>query len=109
MAREAFFSAAIPSEKLNRYFALLQTESYRYGWDMTFFDVPHPERVRKVPMLVLGARDDKVISCNEVEETAAAYNVQAEFFSGMAHDMMLEKDWMKVAERIMNWLREKRL
>ena len=55
-------------------------------------------------MLVLGGQDDQTVSCAEIEETASAYNVHSEFFPGMAHDMMLEKDWMKVAERILKWL-----
>lgn len=42
-------------------------------------------------------------------KTAPAYRARAEFFPDMAHDMMLEKDWMKVAERIVKWLREKKL
>ncbi len=107
LAREYFFSSDIPPEKLSRYFALLQNESYLYGWDSVLFNVPHRERVHKVPMLVLGAGNDQVIPNYEVEATASAYNVHAEFFTGMAHDMMLEKDWMKVAERVLEWLRKK--
>jgi non-heme chloroperoxidase len=57
-------------------------------------------------MLVLGAEDDVVISQDEVRETAAAFGTRAELFPGMAHDMMLEKDWQKVAERIAGWLQE---
>lgn len=105
LAREYFFSADIPPEKLTRYFALLQDDSYLYGWD-SVFNLPHPKRVHRVPMLVLGAGNDQVVTHDEVEETASAYNVQAEFFDGIAHDMMLEKDWMKVAERVLAWLRE---
>jgi pimeloyl-ACP methyl ester carboxylesterase len=109
LAREYFFSPDIPTERLNRYFAQLQSESYLYGWDSSLLNVPRPERVHKVPMLVLGAREDRTISCDEIEETASAYDVQAEFFPGMAHDMMLEKDWIKVAGRVVDWLREKNL
>lgn len=107
LAREAFFSADISPQKLNRYFALLQSDSYRVGWDTALFDIPRPKQINKIPMFVLGARDDKTISCAEIEETASAYNVRSELFPGMAHDMMLDKDWMKVAGRIMEWLREK--
>lgn len=107
LAREYFFSPDIPPEKLNRYFALLQTDSYLAGWDTVLFNLIHPERVHNVPMLVLGAGNDQAVNRDEVEATASAYNVQAEFFPGMAHDMMLEKDWLKCAERIKEWLREK--
>ena len=86
LAREAFFSSDILSEELNSYYALLQSESYRIGWDTTLLNLSHPERAHKVPMLVLGGRDDKTVSCAEIEETASAYNVHSEFFPGMAHD-----------------------
>jgi pimeloyl-ACP methyl ester carboxylesterase len=109
IVREALFSADMPDELLLRYFAKLQDESYLMGWDTTVFDLPRPKRVNLPPMLVLGAVNDKLFSRDEIEETARAYHTQAEFFPGMAHDMMLEKDWMKVAERIVKWLREKKL
>jgi len=57
----------------------------------------------------LGAANDAVFTREEVEATARAYNAQVEFFPNMAHDMMLEADWQKVAERIVNWLKEKGL
>ena len=34
---------------------------------------------------------------------------ELEFFPNMAHDMMLEPGWQKVAERIIAWLKEKGL
>lgn len=61
----------------------------------------------KTPLLVLGARNDAVISNGDVEKTAKAYSTNAEFFPNMAHDMMLEKGWKPVAERILSWLKEK--
>jgi len=106
LAREAFFSDDIPHEKLCQYFALLQPESYRFGWDTSFFNLPRPKRNFKVPMLVLGGGDDRLICREEVEETAKAYGTQAELFPGVAHDMMLDKDWMRVAKRIVEWLRQ---
>jgi len=108
IARETFFSAGVAPEAFDRHFARLQSESYLYGLDMAF-RAPRPELARKVPMLVLGAEDDVVISQDEVRETAAAFGTRAELFPGMAHDMMLEKDWQKVAERIAGWLQEHEL
>lgn len=60
-------------------------------------------------MLVLGAEMDAVFSVDEVEATARAYNTKAEIFNGMAHDMMLEPGWQLVAERILGWLKEKKI
>ncbi|MBN1137273.1 MAG: alpha/beta hydrolase, partial [Anaerolineae bacterium] len=61
------------------------------------------------PLLVLGAADDRLISPSEVEATAQAYGVRAEFFPNMAHDMMLEDGWQMVADRILGWLDEQGL
>ena len=60
-------------------------------------------------MLVLGADKDMAISKHEVESTAREYGTQAEIFSGIAHDMMLETGWQSVADRVINWLAEQRL
>lgn len=42
----------------------------------------------------------------EAQATARAYRTEAEVFPNMAHDMMLEPGWRKVAERIVAWLQE---
>lgn len=102
LAREAFFSAAMPPEQVRAFFERLQDESYRAYLDLLLLNLPHPERVA-TPLLVLGATGDTLISVAEVEATARAYGTQAEFFD-MAHDMMLEEGWQAVADRILAWL-----
>lgn len=57
-------------------------------------------------MLILGAENGTIFTRAEIETTARAYNAQLEFLPNMAHDMMLEADWQKVAERIIAWLKE---
>lgn len=106
LARKAFFSADIAPDKLDRHVSLLQPESYRVGWDASVFNMPRPRHVQKVPMLVLGAENDALVSTEEVRSTAAAYGTRAEIYPGMAHDMMLESGWKAVAARIAAWLRE---
>jgi pimeloyl-ACP methyl ester carboxylesterase len=36
--------------------------------------------------------------------TARAYDTEAEFFPGLGHNVMLERGWAVVAERIDAWL-----
>jgi alpha-beta hydrolase superfamily lysophospholipase len=103
MAREGLFSTDMPEDKVTAYFAKLQDESYRAYLDMLGLNLPRP-RQTETPMLVLGAANDTIISPKEVEATARAYGVEAEFFPGMAHDMMLEAGWQEVADRILVWL-----
>ena len=94
---------------VQRHFARLGQESYRAGLDMALFALPQPRKVKPTPMLILGAENDTIFTRAEEKATARAYNAQVEFFPNMAHDMMLEPGWQKVAERIVAWLKEKGL
>ena len=106
LTREAFFSADIPSERLSKYFNLLQDESYLAFLDMMLFKLPNPGKV-STDLLILGAEQDAIFHPDEIEATAKAYNKKPEIFKGMAHDMMLETKWPIVADRIIEWLGEK--
>ena len=86
----------------------MQSESYRTTLDALFLNLPHPERI-KTPLLVLAAANDRVFPVREEQNTARAYNTQAEVFPDMAHDMMLESGWQGVADRIVGWLSEREL
>lgn len=106
--RWAFFSEDMPREQLLKYHAKMNDESFRMYLDLLGLNLVRTKKI-KTPLLVLGARDDTVISNGDVEKTARAYATTAEFFPHMAHDMMLEKGWQAVAERITKWLEEKKL
>ena len=105
-ARWALFSNSMPKKQMLKYFAKLDDESFRAYLDLLGLNLANPKRV-KAPMLVLGAENDAVISVKNVNATAKAYNTQAQIFPNMAHDMMLEKDWRPVADKILSWLNEK--
>ena len=74
--------------------------------DLLGLKLAKPKKI-KTPLLILGAENDKAITPDQVHATAKAYGTQAEIFPDMAHDMMLEKEWQSVADKIMNWLQEK--
>jgi pimeloyl-ACP methyl ester carboxylesterase len=104
LARESLFSDATPHSDVVRYAAQLCEEYLgRHVLDMLLFSLPKPDRVA-TQVLVLGAEHDILFTQQEVRATAAAYRTEAEFFPGMAHDMMLEPGWAAVAERIHAWL-----
>ena len=109
LAREVFFSADMPADKVYRYFTRLQNESYWASLDATFFDLPRPGKITRPPMLVMSGTNDILHSRSEIEATARAYGAHLEFIPNVAHMMMLEADWMNVAERILKWLRNKGL
>lgn len=104
--REAMFAQPIDLDDLARYYRRMQPESHRAIWDMTLFNLPLRSRMRVPPLLVLGGEHDHLIPTSQVEMTARNYDVEAEIFPGMGHGLMLERDWCKVAERVLAWLRE---
>ncbi len=104
LVRELFFKPDTPQEIVDHCFACLQDESYLAFID-TMVVLPRPHRVQ-VPMLVLGAERDSIFTVVEVRSTARAYQTEAEIFPGMGHDMMLDTDWQKVADRIGAWIRD---
>ncbi|MGO9157609.1 alpha/beta hydrolase [Mycobacterium sp.] len=100
LARDHFFSTHTPESVVESCAARLQPE----GWGAPgLFVRLKPARVT-TPLLVLGAENDKAVVKGDVRATARAYRVQAEFFPGMGHNMMLEPGWPDVAERIHCWL-----
>ena len=109
LSKELFFSPDVPEAEFQECFSNIQDEAYLGFWDMLFLNLPHAKRVKGTPILVLGAENDAIFPRAQEERTARAYGGVAEFFPGMAHDMMVEKDWQKVADRIIGWLGEKGL
>ena len=82
----------------------LQDESYLAYLDMVMLDLVRTTRVASVPMLVLGAENDVIVSVREVRRTGEVYGTEAEIFPEMAHDMMLEPQWRAMADQIAAWL-----
>jgi pimeloyl-ACP methyl ester carboxylesterase len=111
MGRHWFFSPDMPEEQVRGYHARAQDESFRVIFDTSLLALPRTAKIRQnaTPLLVLGAENDKIFLQGEVRATARAYGVEAEFFPNMAHDMMLEKGWQAVADRIIGWLGERGL
>jgi pimeloyl-ACP methyl ester carboxylesterase len=103
LVKEGFFSDDFPDEEIARLFPQIQPESFRVSLETTVLSLPKPQRV-KTPLLVLAAENDRVFTLAEEHATAKAYNTEPHIFPHMAHDMMLEQDWQKVADKIIEWL-----
>lgn len=107
--QHVLFASPVAADKLRAYYRQMQPESQRAMWDMTMFNLPQLRRERCPPMLVLGAERDILVPPSEVEQAARYYGTEAEIFPGMGHVMMLEADWQKVADRIIEWMRAGKL
>jgi pimeloyl-ACP methyl ester carboxylesterase len=108
LAREAFFSADLPDDQLRAYWRLMQDESYMAFLDMVALDLPNPLTV-KTPLLILGVARDNMLDPSEIEATARAYHARFDIIPDVAHNSMLEPRWETVAERILVWLKERKL
>lgn len=104
LAREFFYSASTPEALVDTYQRRLQDESYRAFLDMLALDLVRTKRVNRVPMLVLGAERDTLVTQRQIHRAAAVYGAEVQTFPDMGHDMMLEPGWRAVAERIDDWL-----
>ncbi|NBC33771.1 MAG: alpha/beta fold hydrolase [Alphaproteobacteria bacterium] len=102
ITRKVLFSPAMPEDRVRAYFKRWQPESGRVVLDMLGLDLPQGGRALP-PMLVLGAADDVFIPPNLVEATARRYGTPVEIFPGMAHAMMLEPGWRRVADMLADW------
>ena len=108
LAKDYLFSDDFPDDKFLEYYPYIQTESFRMALEAAFLKLPRPGKV-KTPLLVLGAENDRVFTVSEHRKTARAYKTQAILYPGMAHDMMLERDWKVVADQILSWLDSRNL
>ncbi|MDP3036917.1 MAG: alpha/beta fold hydrolase, partial [Rhodocyclaceae bacterium] len=110
--REALFAQPVSVTDLARYYRMAQPESHRAIWDMTLFNLPHTQRaLANLPggrdnLLILGAEHDLIIPASLVEMTARSYGVDATIYPGMGHALMLEADWRKPAQDIIDWLEQ---
>lgn len=101
---EALFAGPVATDRLERYYALMQSESTRALWDMTLFNLPQVWRMQIPPLLVLAGERDLMVPPEQVAHCARSYGVECEVIAGMGHAMMLEGAWQKVAQRIADWL-----
>jgi pimeloyl-ACP methyl ester carboxylesterase len=105
LVRAHFFTPETPQAIVDRCFAQIEDDS-PFALFATLAERPRPDRVR-APVLVLGAARDAMISAAATRRTARAYRAEAEIFQRIGHDMMLDRGWEKVADRIAAWAGER--
>jgi pimeloyl-ACP methyl ester carboxylesterase len=100
----ALFSKGMPESLVQTYMRRFKAESDLVVLDLLFLDLLPSTPTLDVPVLVLGAENDSFVYRGGLETTADAYRTKAEVFPGMAHAMMLDRGWDRVAARISAWL-----
>ncbi len=102
----ALFSDAVPLDLVSEYMPKFQNESSRACMDMYGLSLPFVAPLTGVPVKVLGAGKDLLVSTPHIHATAAMFGVVADIFYEMGHGMMLEPGWEDVASSILDWLEE---
>jgi pimeloyl-ACP methyl ester carboxylesterase len=100
--RRLFFSPSISDAEVELFAAKMGDEAFPAYLDMLFRDLCKP--AQGAPVLVLGAEKDAIFSVATTRRIAAAYDVEPILFPNMAHDMMLEQGWERVADAIADWV-----
>lgn len=102
--RDGLFAQPVSLDLLQKFAQNAQPESHRALWDMSLFCLPRPQLVSRTPLLVQGAELDHLIAASLVEMTARTYGTENHIFSGMGHGLMLERDWIKPAQNLLDWI-----
>jgi len=104
LARKALFSDDLADERVDDYLRRFQPESQLVILDLMGLDLPPSRCKLDLPVLVMGAKNDSFVFPSAVKATAETYRTQPEIFEEMAHAMMLDHHWPKVAARMLEWL-----
>lgn len=102
--RKALFSDDAVGDVVDRTLPRMGPESPLVALDLFGLDLPPSTPMLDLPVLVLGAEKDAFVFPGAIKATADTYRADVEVFPGMAHAMMLERDWQVVAERMLGWL-----
>ncbi|WP_413112165.1 alpha/beta hydrolase [Thaumasiovibrio sp. DFM-14] len=58
----------------------------------------------ELPILVVGAQKDKLVSAELIDKTAHAYGVEAHHLPELGHAVPVEKNWWLFVEKLLHWV-----
>lgn len=102
-AKWTLFSNSISEEELNYCTQKVGGESFRVFLEMIVPNIKINYH-DKIPMLVLGAENDHIITVKENEKTAKKYKADLKIIPQTAHNLMLDVENKLVANEIISWL-----
>ena len=101
--RPMYFSETIDPKILAEAFAHLSVESPRALLDLTL-RLHGGKPVAAARLFVLGSHDDRISTLVDVNATASLYGIAPTIVRGLAHMMMLEREWERAARPLLDWL-----
>jgi pimeloyl-ACP methyl ester carboxylesterase len=101
--RPMYFSETIDPQILGEAIGHLTIESPRALLDL-MMRLHGGKPVAAARLFVLGSNDDRISTPNDVNATASLYGITPTIIRGLAHMMMLERDWQLAAQPLLEWL-----
>jgi len=80
-------------------------ESLRAFLEMLFGPLRKPP-AQALPVAVVGAEHDAIISSRDLQKTARFYGAEPIILSGAAHMVMLEPGWEDCAQKLLDWIEQ---
>jgi len=104
--RPYYFSADVEPHILNDAARHIGGESPRALLDLSLrLHWQLPER-GGVPVFVMGAEGDRICTADDVRATARHYGVEPVLLPGLAHMLMLDRQWEQPASELLRWLQK---
>jgi hypothetical protein len=101
--RPMYFSETIDPKILAEAFSHLSIESPRALLDL-MLRLHGGKPVATSRLFVLGSHDDRISAPADVNATASLYGIAPIIVRGLAHMMMLEREWETAARPLLDWL-----
>lgn len=102
--RDGLFSNRIDAATFARFAAMSGSESALIGLELQGMRPFAPMPWQAPRMLVMGGTEDRFIRRQDVWATAAWYGVEAKMLEGLSHTLMLDPDWRRAADVLLEWL-----
>lgn len=102
--REVYFSPDATLEHFVQFQPMVQDESMLALTEMLTLAMRFPRRRPRIPALVIGGQLDMLFAANRLHYTAAGWNADTRVIPRAGHMLMIEPQWVKVAEEILAWL-----
>ncbi len=105
--RDLLAGPRVDQKRFRDFLAAAGDESPLVGFELQGWRpfAPEPWRAPGLPpILTLGGAEDRLVSLTDLYATAAYYGSRPIALSGMGHVPMIEPDWRRAAEPVLDWL-----
>ncbi|MEM9878035.1 MAG: hypothetical protein AAF862_02015, partial [Pseudomonadota bacterium] len=106
LARDALFSADADEDLVNITLRQTSPEAPRALMEAQLPIAAAPGFLSGIPIMVLGAANDQLIPAGAVQRTADFHGVEPFIMRDLAHAVMVDTRWRRVADHLHDWLQK---